>query len=156
MLEAREQGTGDRGSEGRSSISAIGDRNMDIRSYRDLLVWQKAMDLVTAVYQATISFPKHELYGLASQTQRAAVSIPANIAEGHDRDSTKEYLRHVVIAVGSLAELETLVTIGLRLRYLDVGTHDTLQSNCRSLGRMLRDLQRALRARHKRKEAETE
>jgi four helix bundle protein len=128
---------------------------MEIRSYRDLLVWQKAMELVTALYQATSSFPKHELYGLVSQAQRAAISIPANIAEGHDRDSTKEYLRHLAIAVGSLAELETLITIGLRLHYLDAAKHDALQLDCRSLGRMLRNLQRALRARRKRQEDES-
>ena len=127
---------------------------MDVRSYRDLLVWQKAMDLVTAIYQATASFPKHELYGLASQAQRAAVSVPANIAEGHDRDSTKEYLRHVAIAVGSLAEVETLVSIGLRLGYLDAVSHNALLAECQSLGRMLRNLQRALRARQRRKDNE--
>lgn len=127
---------------------------MEIRGYRDLLVWRKAMDLVAAVYQTTSGFPKHELYGLSGQMQRAAVSIPANIAEGHDRDSTKEYLRHVAIAVGSLAELETLLTIALRLKYVDAGTHDSLQTECRSLGRMLRNLQRALRARNTRQEKE--
>jgi len=128
---------------------------MDIRSYRDLLVWQRAMDLVAGVYQVTSSFPKHELYGLSGQTQRAAVSIPANIAEGHDRDSTKEYLRHVAIALGSLAELETLISISLRLKYTDVGTHNALQDECRTLGRMLRNLQRALRGRRARQEKES-
>lgn len=127
---------------------------MDINNYRDLLVWQKAMDLVTAIYQATGSFPKHELYGLTSQAQRAAVSIPANIAEGHDRDSTKEYLRHIAIAVGSLAELETLLAIAQRLRYLENAPYEQLQAESRSLGRMLRNLQRALRARQRRKDQE--
>ena len=127
---------------------------MTIQNYRDLLVWQKSMDLVTAVYQFTSEYPKHETYGLSSQTQRASVSIPANIAEGHDRDSTKEYLRHVSIAVGSLAELETLLSIGERLSYLDAGGANELQASCHTLGRMLRNLQRALRARQRRKDAE--
>lgn len=125
---------------------------MAIQSYRDLLVWQKAMDLVTNIYQVTTDFPKHELYGLSSQMQRAAVSIPANIAEGHDRDSTKEYLRHLAIAVGSLAEVETLVAIALRLKYLSQAPYDSLIDQCRRLGRMLRNLQRSLRAHLKRKD----
>jgi four helix bundle protein len=125
---------------------------MDVHSYRDLLVWQKAMDLVTGIYQATSSFPKHELHGLSSQIQKASVSIPANIAEGHDRDSTKEYLRHVAIAVGSLAELETLLAIAHRLRYLDGTSYEQFQTESRSLGRMLRNLQRDLRA-HQRRQA---
>jgi four helix bundle protein len=128
---------------------------MVIQNYRDLLVWQKkAMDLVTAIYQLTTDFPKHELYGISSQMQRAAVSIPANIAEGHDRDSTKEYLRHLAIAVGSLAELETLISITLRLKYIAPSTHDSLDGECRLLGRMLRNLQRSLRARIKRLDQE--
>jgi four helix bundle protein len=129
---------------------------MAIQNYRDLLVWQKALDLVTDIYRATSVFPKHELYGLMSQAQRAAVSIPANIAEGHDRDFTKEYLRHVAIAIGSLAELKTLVTIGHRLAYLDDSRREQLLSQCQSIGRMLRNLQRAIRARQRRKENEAD
>jgi len=125
---------------------------MEIRNYRDLLVWQKAMDLVEDIYRITADFPKHELYALSSQLQRVAVSVPANIAEGHDRDSTKEYLRHLSIAVGSLAELETLVAISKRLAYIDAGKNELLQSALQSIGRMLRNLQRALRAHLHRKE----
>jgi four helix bundle protein len=129
---------------------------MNIRSYRDLLVWQKSMGLVEQVYRATATFPKHEVYSLSNQIQRATVSIPANIAEGHDRDSTKEFLRHLAIALGSLAELETLVTIAHRLNYVDLALHDSLQSECNSIGRMLRNLQRSLRARQRRKDAESD
>jgi len=125
---------------------------MSIRNYRDLLVWQKSMDLVEQVYRATSAFPKHEMYALSNQMQRATVSIPANIAEGHDRDSTKQYLHHIAISVGSLAELETLLTIALRLNYMGLPLHDSLQAACRSIGRMLRNLQRALRARQHRKD----
>jgi four helix bundle protein len=127
---------------------------MSIRNYCDLLVWQKSMDLVETVYRATTDFPKQEMYGLSSQLQRATVSVPANLAEGHGRDSTKEYLRHVSIAVGSLAEVETLLTISERLHYIDRQLHDSLQSACQSIGRMLRNLQRALRARQRRKDQE--
>ena len=80
---------------------------MEIKSYRDLRVWQAGMDLVVRVYRLTQGFPTHELYGLTSQMRRAAVSIPSNIAEGHTRESSKEYLHHLSIAQGSLAELET-------------------------------------------------
>ena len=78
-----------------------------MQGHADLQVWQKAMDLVIAVYRLTDSFPKREVYGLASQMQRAAVSIPSNIAEGHGLKQTQAYLRHLAIANGSLAELET-------------------------------------------------
>ena len=76
-----------------------------IKSFRDLRVWQAAMDLVEQIYLLTRTFPKHEIYGFASQMQRAAVSIPSNIAEGHTRGYTKEYLHHLSIARASLAEL---------------------------------------------------
>ena len=80
---------------------------MKIQSYRDLTVWQKAMELVVGCYKFVSNLPKNETYGLISQTQRAAVSIPANIAEGHGRDHLGDYLRHLSIANGSLMELET-------------------------------------------------
>jgi hypothetical protein len=72
-----------------------------------LIVWQKAMDLVVAIYKITQSFPKTEVYGLASQMQRAAVSVPSNIAEGHGLKQTQAYARHLAIANGSLTELDT-------------------------------------------------
>src|SRR5438874_2185875 len=87
-------------------------------SYRDLIVWQKSLELAHAIYAATARFPKAELYALTSQIQRSAVSIPANIAEGHDRESTKEYLHHLSFSLGSLAELKTLLTLANRLNYV--------------------------------------
>jgi len=84
---------------------------MSVQSYRDLQVWQKSMDLVTECYRATQQFPKTEIYGLTSQLQRAAVSVPANIAEGQGRQHTKEFIQHLSIAYGSLAELETHLQI---------------------------------------------
>ena len=84
-----------------------GEQLMAIKSYRDLIVWQKAMDLVEDVYKKTKGFPREELYGLTSQLRRAVVSVPSNNAEGQGRNSTKEFLHHLSIAYGSLCEVET-------------------------------------------------
>ena len=89
-----------------------------IKSYQDLAVWQKAMDLVVMCYQMTTKFPKSEIYGISSQLQRAAVSVPANIAEGRQRQHSKEFLQHLSIAYSSLAELETHIQIAGRLNYI--------------------------------------
>ena len=91
---------------------------MQVKSYKDLTVWQKAMDLVVMVYQATRDFPREELYGLTNQLRRAAVSIPSNIAEGQARNSTAEFRNFLSIARGSLAEVETQLLIAERLNYL--------------------------------------
>ncbi|MDX2016143.1 MAG: four helix bundle protein [Planctomycetota bacterium] len=84
---------------------------MPITSYRDLDAWKVGMDIARGAYTLTRSFPKDELFGLTSQLRRAAVSIPANIAEGHGRESTQDFMRFLRIAQGSLKELETLLTI---------------------------------------------
>jgi four helix bundle protein len=89
-----------------------------VRSFEDLKVWQRAMDLVPCVYQLTRLLPPSERFVLVAQIQRAAVSIPANIAEGQARRHTKEFLQHLSIARGSLAELQTLLTVAERLGYL--------------------------------------
>src|SRR6185295_19174039 len=94
--------------------------SMAINSFRDLRVWQAGMDLVEKVYLLTQNFPKQEVYGLTSQMQRAAVSIPSNIAEGHTREHSKEYLHHLSMAQASLAELKTQLEIAARLKYLSV------------------------------------
>ena len=91
---------------------------MSVQSYKDLVVWQKSMDLVEVMYQMTRTFPKEEVYGLTNQLRRAAVSIPSNIAEGHARSSTAEFVRFLSIARGSLAEVETQLLITQRLGYL--------------------------------------
>ena len=93
--------------------------NHSIKSYRDLIVWQKAMDLVEMVYQVTKGFPKEEHYGLTNQLRRAAVSVPSNIAEGQARNSTAEFRNFLSIARGSLAEVETQLLIAERLKYID-------------------------------------
>ncbi|HSD59257.1 MAG TPA: four helix bundle protein [Burkholderiales bacterium] len=119
---------------------------MSVTDFRDLNVWQLAMDLAESVYQLTLQYPKSEVYGLSSQLQRAAVSIPSNIAEGHARDSTKEFLRFLSVAQGSLAELETQLILSGRLSYLDQKQLTPLLEKSREVGRMLHGLQRALRA----------
>ena len=119
---------------------------MDIKSYRDLNVWRQGMDLVDQIYRLTRTYPKSELYGVTSQMQRAAVSVPSNIAEGHQRDSTKEFLHHLSIALGSLAELDTLVEVSERLGYLDRGRKGALSQRIDSIGRMMRGLQKSLKA----------
>ena len=117
-----------------------------IKSYRDLLVWQKAIDLVVDAYRATAPFPKSETYGLTSQIRRAATSIPANIAEGYGRGSRKEYVQFLTFAQGSLKELETHFIVAEKLSYLTAVQMNRLLSQTDELGRMLGSLIRKLRA----------
>ena len=120
---------------------------MGIDSYRQLKVWQTGMDLSKAVYVLTRGFPKHEQYGMSGQMRRAAVSIPANIAEGHARDSTRDFLRHLSIAQGSLAELETFLILAPRLDYCEHSRVAELLDKCAEEGRMLNGLQTRLKER---------
>ena len=96
----------------------------EVKSYRDLLVWQKSMGLVADVYRLTRSFPREEQYGLTAQIRRSAVSIPSNIAEGHGRHGTKDYLRFLGMANGSLFELQTQLEIARTLEFLQSGEHE--------------------------------
>lgn len=115
-----------------------------MKSFRELRVWQAAMDLIENVYRLTRAFPKHETYGLASQIQRAAVSIASNIAEGHTREHLKEYLYHLSIAQSSLAELETQLEVSMRLKYLRSDQFKQILSDGNSLGRQLYALRNSL------------
>lgn len=117
----------------------------DIRTYRDLLVWQKGIALVTLLYRATKDFPREEVYGLTSQMRRCAVSIPSNIAEGHGRSTRKEYLRYLEVALGSPRELQTQIIIASNLKFLGTDAHSRLDSSTLELERMLTSLQRSLR-----------
>ncbi len=117
---------------------------MDINSFRDLRVWQGAMDLVVDVYRLTEAFPKREEYGLTGQMQRAAVSIPSNIAEGHTREHRKEYLQHLSVAQASLAELQTHLEIAARLMYYHRQRRDNILGKCTSLARQMYALRHAL------------
>lgn len=112
--------------------------------YRDLLVWQKSMGAVVKVYELTQQFPTHEKFGLANQLQRAAVSVPANIAEGHGRKSTAVFVNHIGIAYGSLMEMETHIQIAERLGYITQSTSTSLLSDLDELGRMLTGLKNSL------------
>ncbi|HZG51052.1 MAG TPA: four helix bundle protein [Pyrinomonadaceae bacterium] len=98
-----------------------------IKSHRDLIAWQKAMKLVVAVYKLSKNFPKEELYGLTSQLRRAAVSIPANIAEGQGRRSKTEFKQFLGHARGSLLEPDTHLELALRLEYLNLTEHASVQ-----------------------------
>jgi four helix bundle protein len=117
---------------------------MAVSSYNDLLVWQKSMALAKQVYDATKAFPRDELYALTNQVRRAAVSVPSNIAEGHARDSTKEFLHHLSIALGSLAEVETQLILSQDLQYLPNELLAELLNETSELGRMIRGLQKSL------------
>lgn len=120
---------------------------MAIKSYRDLQVWQKAMDLVVASYKIVSVLPKNEVYCLATQIQRAAVSIPANIAEGHGREHLGDYLHHLSCANGSLMELETHFLIANKLSYITEPQLESLLLNTSELGRMLSGLTNKLKSR---------
>ncbi len=115
-----------------------------VKSYRELRVWQAAMELVEQIYRLTRSFPQQEKYGLSSQMQRAAVSIPSNIAEGHTREHLKEYLHHLSMAQASLAELETQLEIAKRLEYISPEQLSENFERTQSIGRQLYALRNSL------------
>ncbi len=118
-----------------------------MQGYKELLVWQKAMDLVVAIYRVTQSFPRTETYGLSNQMQRAAVSVPSNVAEGHGLKQTQAYIRHIAIASGSLAELETQLEISVRLGYISSQEATEVIEQTHEVGRMLTGLRRSLQTR---------
>ena len=111
-----------------------------MRGYRDLRAWQEAMNLVTAVYRVTRTFPKDELYALVSQLRRAAVSIPSNLAEGHGRNSRNEFRQFIGQARGSLSEVETQLEIAKNLGYINSETLETLLKQAEGVGTMLTGL----------------
>src|SRR5688500_13766467 len=115
-----------------------------IKSHRDLIVWQKALDLVVSVYRATDKFPKTETYGLTSQIRRAVTSIPANIAEGQGRRFAKEFLYFLANSRGSLWELDTHLEAASRLGFLDIDTHTELRTQMDEVGRILGGLIRSV------------
>jgi four helix bundle protein len=117
---------------------------MVITSFRDLRVWQSGMDLVERIYRVTERFPQREMFGLAAQMQRAAVSIPSNIAEGHIRAHRREYLHFVSVAHGSLGELQTQVEIAQRLGYLAPADSQDLLERTIVLSRQVHNLRSAL------------
>lgn len=111
-----------------------------ISTFRDLLVWQKSMKLVTKIYQISTVFPQVEMYALTSQMRRSAISIPSNIAEGYGRGSSGDYKRFLKIARGSLFELETQIEIAFNLSYVSVAIFQEMLEDIRELDRMLSSL----------------
>ena|SRR3989344_8434060 len=118
-----------------------------IRSYKDLLIRQKAIVIISDVYRMTKKFPSEERFGLVSQMQRAAVSIAANIAEGHGRGTRADYAHFVDIAHGSLSELETLLTVARNLSYCEHSECSKIEAHLDEVGRMLGSLKNKLRER---------
>lgn len=116
-----------------------------IHSYKELLVWQKAIQLVVNVYALTKRFPKNEQFALTSQTRRAVVSIPANIAEGYGRNSKNEFSHFLSISHGSLTELETHLLIARQLAYCTDKDCSTIEKQLDEIGRMLYSLRSTLR-----------
>jgi four helix bundle protein len=116
-----------------------------IQSHKDLIIWQKSIQLVTEIYELTKSFPKEELFGITSQMRRAAVSIPSNIAEGRNRGSRKDFRQFLIVAYGSANELETQILISINLKYAtqtSVATVGSLLSEiCKMLSTMIQKLE---------------
>lgn len=115
-----------------------------MQGFRDLRVWQQAMELVEQIYRVSEGFPPRESYGLTNQLRRAAVSVPSNIAEGHTRQHIKEYLNHLSMAQASLAELETQLEIAFRLKYISAEPFQTLLNQVMSLRKQLYALRNSL------------
>jgi four helix bundle protein len=117
-----------------------------VKSYRDLEVWKKSIELAEQVYRVSAEFPKEEKYGLTSQVRRSAVSVAANVAEGAEREGTKEFLQFLGIASGSLAETETLLILAARLGLMTQPDLQPVLEKASSVGRMLNGLKRSLRS----------
>lgn len=108
-----------------------------MKTFRDLLIWQKSMALVTKIYLKTNTFPKEEAYNLTSQIRRCAVSIPSNIAEGYGREGNKDYLRFLNISLSSLFELQTQIEISKNIGFINDDIFKELYEDAREIERML-------------------
>ena len=127
--------------------SAVGNRMADeniIRSYRDLRVWNEAMELAVACYRMTRAFPREEIFGMTSQIRRAGASVPANIAEGYGRDSAGSYVQFLKNAQGSLKELETHVLLAHRVELVSKEAAAPVLDRAEMMGKMLRGLIRSI------------
>jgi four helix bundle protein len=118
-----------------------------VRSYRDLTVWKAAVELAVACYDVTAAFPNQEVYGMTSQIRRASVSIAANIAEGHGRESTVSFIQFLRIAQGSLKEMETHLIVSSRVGLVDAENARRLLGQSDEIGKMLRSMIRSLQQR---------
>lgn len=119
---------------------------MSVRFYRDLIAWQKSIDLVETIYRISQRFPSDEKFGLTSQLRRAAVSIPSNVAEGQSRGTPRDFNKFLDIANGSLAEMETQLIIAGRLNYLPSEELEDVLSKAAEIGRLINGLQKSLAA----------
>ena len=115
---------------------------MERRGYQDLIAWQKAVDLAALVYSLTAQWPRDERFGLTDQLQRAAVSVPANIAEGQGRSGNREFARFLSIAHGSLCEVETYFVLARRLGLIDAPAQEAVMSQAAEVGRLIQGLLR--------------
>jgi four helix bundle protein len=121
-------------------------RGAAVKSYRDLIAWQKAMELVGAVYQLTRQLPKEEQFGLTSQLRRAAVSVPSNIAEGQSRFSKPDFSRFLMMARGSISEIETQLLICVQLAYLKPESIESVLQVATECGKIVNGLRDSLKA----------
>ncbi|MHB8929557.1 MAG: four helix bundle protein [Melioribacteraceae bacterium] len=110
------------------------------KTFRELIVWQKSITLVTHIYEVTSNFPKEEIYGITSQLRRAAISIPSNIAEGFGRNSKKEFVRFLRITFGSIFELQTQLEISNNLKFLSLNDFNKIYDSTREIEAMLASL----------------
>lgn len=117
---------------------------MTVNSYKDLKVWQRSIQFCKSLYKLTSDFPKEELYGLTAQIRRCAISIPSNIAEGHARNYTNDYIRFISIALGSVAELETQLILAIELNYAKKEQTKELLTELSEIGKMLNGLKKSL------------
>ena len=115
-----------------------------MKTYRELIVWQKSMDLVTSIYQVSKLFPNDENFGLTSQLRRSAISIPSNISEGYGRNSLNDYIRFLNISVGSLYEVQTQIEIAFNLKYIENEQFKSIYDSTREIERMMSSLIRKL------------
>lgn len=117
-----------------------------INSYKDLIVWQRSMELVTEIYKITELFPKSELYGIVSQMRRAAISIPSNIAEGRKRSTRKDFRQFLIIAYASASELETQIEISKRLNFTEIEKYEKVDKLLLEVMKMLNKMISSLKS----------
>ncbi len=129
-----------------NAVSSKSRKGADMKSHKDLDVWRLAVDLATDVYGVTKSFPKEELYGMVSQMRRSAISIASNIAEGAARQSNKEFVQFIHIALGSTSELDTQLEIAIRVNLTGPESLQRLQDTVIRINQMLRGLARSIRS----------
>jgi len=110
------------------------------KGFKDLIVWQRAYEFALVIYRQTKGFPKEELYGIASQLRRAVVSVPANIAEGYERQYRKEYIQFLNVAKGSLGEVETYLLLAKDIGYIELNRFEELEAMRTEIAKLLRGL----------------